>query len=364
MQNIYYLTSNNNSANTNSALGLSSAQFKVADKFVGFDFTSDWKMGANNPICTLDNTTGYFTLGLNSYASNSTINKNTGLWVELNELSSIQLANLKHSTLDVYVIETAQQLAWLSQQTLFNNTALNGKTFVIVKDINLEGQYWTPINSGYNNISINILGIKKDKNLLTAQDLLEDAIRLPSIDLLEIDKENNTVRITDPSALIDVGAIGKGYATEKVAQYLEQKGITSYVLNIGGNIRIIGTKVDGKGWNTGIKNPLNPETYAFYTNIADTSCVTSGDYERYFVADGKKYHHIIDSETLMPANYFSSITVITKDSGLADTLSTALFCMNYEDGLELVESLGNVEVLWIYSDGSQKTTDGMISIKQ
>ena len=66
----------------------------------------------------------------------------------------------------------------------------------------------------------------------------------------------------------------------------------------------------------------------------------------------------------MPANYFSSITVITKDSGLADTLSTALFCMNYEDGLELVESLGNVEVLWIYSDGSQKTTDGMISIKQ
>ena len=194
--------------------------------------------------------------------------------------------------------------------------------------------------------------------------LLEEAIKHTSIDLLEIDEENNTVRITDPSALIDVGAIGKGYATEKAAQHLEQKGITSYVLNIGGNIRIIGTKVNGDGWNTGIKNPLDPSSYAFYTNIADTSCVTSGDYERYFIADGKKYHHIIDSETLMPANYFSSITIITKDSGLADTLSTALFCMNYEDGLKLVESLGNVEVLWIYSDGSQKTTDGMISIKQ
>lgn len=194
--------------------------------------------------------------------------------------------------------------------------------------------------------------------------LLEEAIKHTSIDLLEIDEENNTVRITDPSALIDVGAIGKGYATEKAAQHLEQKGITSYVLNIGGNIRIIGTKVNGDGWNTGIKNPLDPSSYAFYTNIADTSCVTSGDYERYFIADGKKYHHIIDGETLMPANYFSSITIITKDSGLADTLSTALFCMNYEDGLKLVESLGNVEVLWIYSDGSQKTTDGMISIKQ
>ena len=200
--------------------------------------------------------------------------------------------------------------------------------------------------------------------ILPDMDLLKEANNHTSINLLEIDEENNTVRITDPSALIDVGAIGKGYATEKAAQYLEQKGITSYVLNIGGNIRIIGTKVDGNGWNTGIKNPLDPETYAFYTNIADTSCVTSGDYERYFTVGSEKYHHIIDAETLLPANYFSSITVITKNSGLADTLSTALFCMSYEEGAALVESLDDVEVLWIFRDGNQERTDGMISIEK
>lgn len=176
---------------------------------------------------------------------------------------------------------------------------------------------------------------------------------------LEIDAENCTVRITDPEASIDVGALGKGYATEKAAEYLRSVGADSYVLNIGGNIRIIGNKPDGSGWATGIKNPANTEEYALRIEIADTSCVTSGDYERFFVVDGKKYHHVIDKDTLMPSTYFSSVTVITADSGLADALSTALFCMSYEDGLALVNSIGGVDVLWITSDGTQYYTEGL-----
>ena len=178
------------------------------------------------------------------------------------------------------------------------------------------------------------------------------------ISSLEIDAENCTVRISDPLASIDVGALGKGYATEKAAQYLKDLGTESYVLNIGGNIRIIGTKVDGSGWKTGIKNPADTSTFASYITISDTSCVTSGDYERYFMVGGKKYHHIIDKDTLMPADYFSSVTIITPDSGLADALSTALFSMSYEDGLALVQKLGGVDVLWITSDGTQYMTEG------
>lgn len=182
-----------------------------------------------------------------------------------------------------------------------------------------------------------------------------------SIDLLEIDTEKNTVRISDPDALIDVGAIGKGYATEMSAQFLEEKGCNSYVLDIGGNIRIIGTKIDGTGWLTGIKDPINRGEYSFFTRISDISCVTSGDYERYYTVEGKRYHHIIDSDTLMPSEYFASVTIFTKNSGLADALSTALFCMSYEDGLELVNNLEEkVDVLWIYRDGTIKRTDGVI----
>jgi thiamine biosynthesis lipoprotein len=194
-------------------------------------------------------------------------------------------------------------------------------------------------------------------------DLLNEANLYTSIDLLEIDETNNTVRLSNSKARIDVGALGKGYATEKIATMLEAKGVTSYVLNIGGNIRIIGSKPNGDGWVTGIRDPFT-QGYALYTNLKDTSCVTSGDYERYFVANGNRYHHIIDGDTLMPATYFSSITVITKDSGLSDALSTALFTMSYEEGLELVNKLGNVEVVWIYTNGDIIYTDGIIPIEK
>ena len=194
------------------------------------------------------------------------------------------------------------------------------------------------------------------------KEALDEAALHTDISLLEIDKANGTVRITDPHARIDVGALGKGYATEKAAEYLLAKGIDGYVLNIGGNIRIIGHKPDGSGWGTGIKNPADPTTYAMKLTIADTSCVTSGDYERFFVVDGVKYHHVIDKDTLMPASYFSSVTIITPNSGIADALSTALFSMSYEDGLALVNTLENVDVLWITTDGTQYYTEGFAAL--
>lgn len=194
---------------------------------------------------------------------------------------------------------------------------------------------------------------------IPTEDELQEARLHTDISLLEIDEENCTVRIADPKASIDVGALGKGYATEKAAQYLRSIGAESYVLNIGGNIRIIGQKLDGTSWATGIKNPENPETYVKTVMLADTSCVTSGNYERYFTVDGVKYHHIIDKDTMMPADYFSSVSIFTPDSGLADALSTALFAMSYEDGLKIVESLGNVDVLWITTDGTQYATPGI-----
>lgn len=194
---------------------------------------------------------------------------------------------------------------------------------------------------------------------IPSTEVLEEAVKHTSIDLLEIDEENLTVRISDPAASLDVGALGKGYATERAAQYLESIGATSYVLNIGGNIRIIGTKPDGSGWLTGIKDPMTGgSTYAKYITLANTSCVTSGTYERFYSVDGVRYHHIIDKDTLMPSEHFASVSIITKDSGLADALSTALFTMSYEDGLALVTSLGGVEVLWITPEGEQHMTDG------
>lgn len=197
------------------------------------------------------------------------------------------------------------------------------------------------------------------KAYIPSETELQTASLHTSIDLLEIDEKNNTVRISDPSASIDVGALGKGYATEIAAQYLMEQEAFGYVLNIGGNIRTIGTKPDGSHWSTGIKDPNDVDQFAIRIAIANTACVTSGNYERYFVYQSKRYPHIIDPMTLYPAREFASITVLTEDSGLADGLSTALFCMNYSDGLALIESLQEqVDVLWIYQNGEMVYTEG------
>ncbi len=199
----------------------------------------------------------------------------------------------------------------------------------------------------------------KNARIPTEGELREAALHT-GISLLEIDVENSTVRISDPEASIDVGAVGKGYATERAAEYLESVGAESYVLDIGGNLRIIGHKPDGSGWSTGVRSPFDAEKYAIILNIADIACVTSGDYERYYTVNGKRYHHIIDKDTLMPSAYFSSVTVITADSGLADALSTALFSMSYEDGLYLIERIdAEVEAFWIKANGTEYKTEDL-----
>ena len=190
---------------------------------------------------------------------------------------------------------------------------------------------------------------------------LTEAMTHTSIDSLIIDEEACTVYISDPKASIDVGAIAKGYTVDILAQRLISEGAQSVALNIGGNLRTIGLKPSGAHWVTGITNPDKEaeDSLKCRIEIGECSVVTSGDYERYFTAGDKKYHHIIDPDTLYPADYFSSVSIITKNSGLADALSTALFCMSYEDGLALIEPLSDVEVLWIYKDGEVKHTDGV-----
>lgn len=196
---------------------------------------------------------------------------------------------------------------------------------------------------------------------LPSEEILKSANGHTSIDLLVINEEESTVYISDSDASIDVGAIGKGYATQKLYDMLVSLGADNMALNIGGNLRTIGTKPNGDKWVTGITNPDNSsdETLIARVKMADTSLVTSGDYERFFFAGDVKYHHIIDPDTLYPAAYFPSVSIFAKDSGLADALSTALFCMSYEEGKSLADSIDGVEVIWITFDGTILHTDGV-----
>ena len=174
--------------------------------------------------------------------------------------------------------------------------------------------------------------------------------------------ENLWKTVTENVGFIVVIAITAAvlFAVAKLGELLEKEGVTSGLLDVGGNILAIGSKKDGSLWRIALQNPdLDSEkAYIHVLGLSDTALVTSGDYQRFYTVDGKKYHHIIDADTLMPADYFTSVSVLCKDSGLADALSTALFSMDEQSGRKLAESIGGVEVLWVYKDGHESMTDG------
>ena len=202
-------------------------------------------------------------------------------------------------------------------------------------------------------------------NTLPTQEELEAAAQHCDINDLVIDEKAKTVYLSDPEMSLDVGSVGKGYAVEMVCRAAEARGLTSALVSVGGNLRAIGTKPDGSQWTGGVENPWNAsEVYTTDSlfgaaiNMSDMALVTSGDYQRYFVVDGKRYHHLIDPDTLWPAAYFNSVTVLCPDSGMADCLTTGLFCMPLEEGQKLVESLDGVEAMWCTPDQQAVASSG------
>ena len=165
---------------------------------------------------------------------------------------------------------------------------------------------------------------------------------------------------TEPGSMIDMGAVGKGYAGDEAAQVLRERGITAALLDIGGNIQAIGTKPDGSDWRVGLKDPFSGNVLGIF-QISDMAVVTSGNYERFFVGDdGKTYGHIVDPATGRPVeNGIASVSVIASDGKLCDALSTALFVMGLEQAKEYWRQHKDYEMILIMEDGNIYLTEGM-----
>ena len=199
---------------------------------------------------------------------------------------------------------------------------------------------------------------------LPPMDALREAARHTGIGGVIIDEAASTVYLSDPEMSLDVGAIAKGYATQQVCAAARERGITSLLVSVGGNVCAIGSQ-DGRGtpWKVGVQDPVDRESgqYLQVLGLVDETLVTSGSYQRYYTVDGKTYHHIIDPDTLMPADYFTAVTVRSTDSGVADALSTALFNLPYEEGKALVDAMEGTEAMWVLRDGTQRFTDGFLT---
>ena len=192
------------------------------------------------------------------------------------------------------------------------------------------------------------------KAVLPPIELLKEAAAFTDIQKVRIDEKESAVFLENTNMSLDVGGIGKGYAVEKAAEYAKSLGFSNLLISVGGNVRAIGGKIDGSSWNIGIQNPDldEKEKYVQKVKIKDVSVVTSGNYQRFYTVDGKEYCHIIDPDTLMPAEYAASVTIIAEDSGLADAMSTALYNMPIEVGLDFINKTKDLEAMWVMEDGS------------
>ena len=183
---------------------------------------------------------------------------------------------------------------------------------------------------------------------LPSDEALTAAAQHTGFDRLVIDEEASTVFLTDPEARLDVGAIAKGWSAQKAAQ----DAPAGLLISVGGNVCATGPKdPSGTPWVVGVTDPGDPNRYLHTLYITEGSVVTSGDYQRYFTVDGEVYHHLIDPDTLYPAKYWRSVTIVCPDSGIADALSTALFLLPLEQGQALLDQF-DAHAMWVDAQGA------------
>ena len=188
---------------------------------------------------------------------------------------------------------------------------------------------------------------------LPGEAALAEAAAHTGFDAVHIDREASTVYLSDPGQSLDVGAIAKGWAVERVCR----QALAGLLVSVGGNVCATGPRpTDGSDWVVGIQDPDGGGCLHTLC-LSRGSVVSSGDYQRYYTVDGQRFHHIIDPDTLYPARLWRSVTVVCPDSGLADALSTALFTLPLEEGMELAAQCG-AEAMWLDHEGQSRCTPG------
>ncbi len=190
------------------------------------------------------------------------------------------------------------------------------------------------------------LNNKGEDGKLPSEDEINNALEHCGLNHIQIN--GNTISFDDPETQIDLGGIAKGYTAQMAKKKLNEAGLKNGFINAGGNIVLLGKKSDGSAWNIGIQSP-DESSALVNVKIEDSnkSIVTSGDYQRYYTVDNKKYAHIIDPDTGYPASLCRSVTIITSDSTKADGLSTALFCLDFDSAYKLAKQ-EKVEAIWIF----------------
>ncbi len=203
-------------------------------------------------------------------------------------------------------------------------------------------------------------GFTNEKYYVPTEEEITETLQLTDGLQISLDADGNTVSFGISGMEIDLGGIAKGYTSTRITEIFASYGIESGMLNLGGNVQVIGTKTDGTEWNVGIQNP-DGTSFLGAVKVSDKAVITSGGYERYFEEDGTTYHHILDPATGYPADSgVISSTIISSDGTLADGLSTSLFIMGVEDACDYWQAHSEeFDFILEDEDGSLYVTEGI-----
>jgi len=199
-------------------------------------------------------------------------------------------------------------------------------------------------------------GIETDHPRVPTAPEIKEALLGTGPDMLRV--VGDSVIKRDPRSAPDLGGIAKGFALDQAARILEEAGIRHAAINAGGDIRLVGDKL-GEPWRIGIQHPRDESKVLARLNLKGGAVVTSGDYERFFLEDGRRFHHLFDPATGYPADLAQSVTVVAPRADLADALATAAFVLGPEKGLKLLEDYPGVDGMIVDSAGRMTMTPGL-----
>lgn len=254
-----------------------------------------------------------------------------------------------------------------SEVSNINKTA--GKSYVSVSPetyyVIEKGKYYSSLSNGRFDISIGPLvklwGIGSENANVPSQNEINKAIGKINYKDILLNESDKSIMLAEEGMVIDLGGIAKGYAADVIADYLKSKNIDNAIVDLGGNVLTLGGKSKTEKWNIGVQDPFQQRSnYIGILSVRDKTIVTSGVYERYFIQDGIRYHHILDPFTGYPVeNSLVSVTIVADSSIDADALSTTAFALGIEKGTELIEKIDGVDAIFVDKNKNVYITKGI-----
>lgn len=206
----------------------------------------------------------------------------------------------------------------------------------------------------------NLWGFGVKENYIPTDNEIKKLLSLVAYKQLKIDDSKSEVFLRKKGMMIDLGGIAKGYAADKAVEVLKSKGIKAGIVAVAGDIRVFGRRHDGKPWHIGIKHPREKDRVFATIDLEDSSISTSGDYERSFIKDEIRYHHILDPQNGYPAKGCQSVTIISREGVMVDALATSVFVLGPEKGMELIEAKEGIEGIIVDSKGEVTISFGLM----